>query len=76
MVKGNIAGSETDYSENFYETAEIQLINGCYYRVIVAYEVERKLDDKQFLFVKVGNSEKRNLSKYMSFILKIHLRQL
>lgn len=41
LVKGNIAGSETDYSENFYETAEIQLVNGCYYRVIVAYEVER-----------------------------------
>ena len=36
LVKGNIAGSETDYSENFYETAEIQLVNGCYYRVIVA----------------------------------------
>lgn len=70
LVKGNIAGSETDYSENFYETAEIQLINGCYYRVIVAYEVERRLDDKQYLFVKVGNSEKKKFVEVYEFYLK------
>lgn len=70
LVKGNVAGSETDYNENFYETAEIQLINGCYYRVIVAYEVERKLDDKQYLFVKVGNSEKKKFVEVYEFYLK------
>ena len=42
-IRTNIAGNGTDYTQNFYETPEIQLINGCYYRVIIAYEVERKI---------------------------------
>ena len=40
-VKTNIAGSGTDYINDFYETPEIQLLNGCYYRVLVVYEVQR-----------------------------------
>lgn len=76
LVKGNIAGSETDYSENFYETAEIQLVNGCYYRVIVAYEVERNSMISNTCLLKSAIVRKRNLSKYTSFILKIHPRQL
>lgn len=40
-IKINIAGSGTDYKKDFYETPEIQLINGCYYRVLVVYELQR-----------------------------------
>ena len=36
-----------DFYTGFYDTKEIQLINGCYYRVIVAYAVERLVGDSK-----------------------------
>lgn len=44
-VRTNVAGDGTSYNANFYDTKEIQQINGCYYRVIVAYELEKRLSD-------------------------------
>lgn len=65
LVKGNIAGSETDYSENFYETAEIQLVNGCYYRVKMAQLNKRKsvLDQMRKQLPKAREEQRSYMSR-------------
>lgn len=47
-------------SESIYQTTDIQLINGCYYRVIVAYEQRIRTEARKFLFI---NSDKYTYKK-------------
>ena len=70
LVRTNIAGNETDYQKKLDDTQDIELIYGCYYRVIVAYEVERKLDDKQVLFLSFDSNEKKKYVEVYEFYLK------
>ena len=70
MIKTNIADTGSGYSTNFYETKDIQLINGCYYRVIVAYEVERRLPDTQVLFASFENNEYKKYVEVYEFYLR------
>ena len=67
IIKTNIAGDDTDYESAFYETPEIQLINGCYYRVVVAYEVERTIEKKHWY--DKGSEQKKYVEVY-EFYLK------
>jgi len=57
----------TEYIENafsntpiqnsaFYKATDIQLINGCYYRVIVAYELSRRVEEAN-IFQRVVNQQ-------------------
>lgn len=47
---------------------DIQLANGCYYRIIVAYEIEKQLDDKNILFIDTSKYEqKKNAEVYEFF---------
>lgn len=39
------------FNFDFYKTNDIQLINGCYFRVIVAYEMEREVGESRILWV-------------------------
>lgn len=41
--------------EAFYETSELEVLNGCYYRVIVAYELSRQVESSKVLFVEKEN---------------------
>lgn len=45
MNRTNIAGDKSEYESNFYDTKGIQQVNGCYYRVIVVYKTEKRLED-------------------------------
>ena len=75
LVNANLAGDTTEFKSDFYNTPEIQLLNGCYYRVIVAYEVERKVDEKQYsilnheVYSQDQNEQKRLVEVY-EFYLK------
>ena len=52
----------------FFTSKEIQLINGCYYRVIVAYRETRKLEATQILFVSYDhNYEDRQIVEVYQF---------
>lgn len=44
-----------------YEATEAQLLNGCYYRVIVAYKTAKRTKDSNFLFI---NTDKYSYKKY------------
>lgn len=53
--------------DTFYETTNVQLTNGCYYRIIVAYELEREIDPSKILFWDKTNTEKKECLEIYQF---------
>lgn len=68
-VKTDIASDEADYTSDVYTSKDIQQVNGCYYKVIVAYKVERKIEDKQILFTSIDNFETTKYVEIYTFYL-------
>lgn len=66
VLMSDIFGDETD-ADGFYTTKDIQLQNGCYYRVIVAYKMERRLEDSKILFVTTKNYEYKQVAEVYEF---------
>ena len=57
-------------SENtieIYTTEDVQLINGCYYRLVVAYELQIRVDDKKFLFVNTDKYDYKKCAEVYEF---------
>ncbi len=55
------AFSETPIrTSSIYTTKDVELINGCFYRVIVAYELRIRIEDSNFLFI---NTDKFDYKK-------------
>ena len=63
----NIFTSESDLSDAFYTSKSIQLENGCYYRVIVAYELQRKVGEGKILFVTTEKTEEKKVAEVYEF---------
>lgn len=68
----------TEYIENafsntpiqnsaFYKATDIQLINGCYYRVIIAYELSRRVEEANFLQRVVNQQEYQRCAEVYEF---------
>lgn len=57
----NVFSSTPICSDLFYESKDIELINGCYYKVIVAYETRIRTEDSNFWFV---DTDKFDYKKY------------
>ncbi len=57
-------------NDAFYEANNIQLSNGCYYRVIIAYEVSRKVGQDNILFVKTDKYEYSKKAEVYEFYLQ------
>lgn len=57
----NVFSSTPICSDSFYETKDIELINGCYYKVIVAYETRIRTEDSNIWFV---DTDKFDYKKY------------
>ncbi len=47
----NVFEQEKVRSGSVYTTQEMQILNGCFYRFIVAYEIRKMVDPNKFLFV-------------------------
>lgn len=47
-------------TSSVYTTTDVQLINGCYYRVLVVYELSTRIEDSNFLFI---NTDKYDFKK-------------
>ena len=47
----NVFADTPVQTESFYSANSIQLANGCYYRLIVAYKTAKKVGENQILFV-------------------------
>ncbi len=48
-------------TNSIYTTTDVQLINGCYYRVVIAYKLAIRTEENNFLFV---NRDKYDYKKY------------
>ncbi len=57
----NVFSSTPICSDSFYESKDIELINGCYYKVIVAYETRIRTEDSNIWFV---DTDKFDYKKY------------
>ena len=66
ILMTDIFGDEAD-TDGFYTTKDVQLQNGCYYRVIVAYKMERRLEDSKILFVTTKNYEYKQVAEVYEF---------
>ncbi len=53
----------------FYTTKPLQLMNGCYYRFIVAYELEKKVNTKKVGLVNVDENEYKKQCEVYKFYL-------
>lgn len=53
--------------DGFYTTKDVQLQNGCYYRVIIAYKMERRLENSKVLFVTTKNYEYKQVAEVYEF---------
>lgn len=54
-------------TNDIYETKEIQLENGCYYRIIVAYKMERVSSESKILFITKKNKEYKKVAEVYKF---------
>lgn len=53
--------------EPFYTAKDIQLQNGCYYRVYIVYEMQKELDSTKILFVDRENYEYKKIAEVYEF---------
>lgn len=67
VIMTDIFTPDTDLSNALYSTTGIQLENGCYYRVIVAYELQRKVGEGKFIFISTKETEERKIAEVYEF---------
>lgn len=66
-VMTNVFGKDSSFGDSFYTTKDIQLQNGCYYRVIVVYKMEQQVEDTQFLFASFDNYKYKKIAEVYTF---------
>ena len=52
-----------------YTTKDIQLQNGCYYRVIAAYKMEKRVEDGKILFFDTKNYDTKDIVEVYDFYI-------
>lgn len=50
-----------------YSTADVQLINGCYYRIVVAYELAKRTKDSNILFINTDKYDYKKCAEVYEF---------
>lgn len=69
-VLTNIFIENTPLTESFYSSLDIQIQNGCYFQIIVAYRQRIRLDDKKILFVDIEDYDYRKIAEVYEFYAK------
>lgn len=67
LMSDIFSGNST--TDDFFTTKDIQLQNGCYYRVIIAYKMERRQADSKVLFVTAKNYEYKQVAEVYEFYI-------
>lgn len=63
----NIFATDKVRTEPFYTTTDTQLMNGCYYKIVIAYKTEKTVGTNKVLFVKTDNKEYHKYAEVYSF---------
>lgn len=66
-AKTDVFASGADLSNDLYKSNEIQQENGCYYRVIVAYKLQRKIGEGKILFITTEEQEEKKVCEVYEF---------
>jgi len=77
VVETNVFEDKPIETESFYTTNDMQLSNGCYYRLYVVYEVERNKGKEDFLFFfsKDKNEYKNYVEVYEFYMINQDVQQ-
>ena len=67
VIITDIFSEETILEDILYVTKDIQQQNGCYYRLVVVYSLERNVGDKKVAFIKVDDIEKKKVAEVYEF---------
>ena len=54
-------------TDSIYKSEDVELLNGCYYRVIVVYELEKKVEPSKILFITKNNFETKKVAEVYEF---------
>ena len=54
-------------TSSIYTTTDVQLINGCYYRVVVVYELSIRTEDSNFLFINTDKYDYKKCAEVYEF---------
>ena len=65
----NVFEDTTTSDSSIYTTKTIQLVNGCYYRVIVLYKYERLFGKNKILFIETDDKEYNKIAEVFEFYL-------
>ncbi len=63
-------------TDAIYKTTDVQLINGCFYRVIVVYELRIRTNDSNFLFINTDTFEHKKCAEVYEFYAYIDSNEL
>ena len=63
----NAFGDTPVRTDSVYSTTDVQLLNGCYYRVIVAYELSIRTKKSSFLGIKTDKYDNRKYAEVYEF---------
>lgn len=63
----NVFTSTSSTTATLYTTQDIEVINGCYYRVIVAYKLEKLKKEDSFLWWDTSDYEYKKISEVYEF---------
>ncbi len=66
-IETDVFTSKYDSSKKLYETKDIQLVNGCYYRVIIAYQLEIVNGTKKIGVIKKDDKEYKKYAETYEF---------
>ena len=54
-------------TSSIYSATDVELINGCYYRVVVAYELSIRTEDSNFLFINTDKYDYKKCAEVYEF---------
>ncbi len=54
-------------TSSIYSTTDVELINGCYYRIVVVYELSIRTEDSNFLFVNTDKYDYKKCAEVYEF---------
>ncbi len=67
VCKTNVFANTPICAEALYEASDIQLLNGCYYRLTVAYSLEMELEEDSFLFIPIKKYDYKKVCEIYEF---------
>ena len=67
LVKSNVFVADSELKDAFYTTKDIQQQNGCYFRLVVVYKMERKTGSHKVTFVSVDDIETIKVAEVYEF---------